>query len=149
MPIRRLFHKVLGFFQTADTQHVAAETSTPPVATPIRRDDRQLREARERAIETLPEFLALLDDPPMADAEFYLKAMFRQDGAGERLWIANVQRRGNEFVGEVSNDPQIVKRLRFGDSVEVRVEDVHDWMVTAGERTYGGHSLELTSRRQD
>ena len=112
----------------------------------IHKDDPEMKAAWQKAREAVPEFIAALDDPALSDADFYVKKRFEQGDLTEHIWLLDVRVEGEEFVGEVGNDPQIVTTIKLGDTARVAMPSISDWMID-GDEMRGGFTVELLQRR--
>ncbi len=89
----------------------------------VEESDPVMNAAIAEAQATLPEWLAVLEDPP-AGYE-YIVFKFPLEG-WEHIWVENVRRDGDVLVGTLSNNPYNEK-YALGDTVRVNLSDVSDW----------------------
>ena len=85
--------------------------------------DPQMAAAIAAAQATLPEWLAVLDNPPEGSDHVVFK--FPLEG-WEHVWVDNVRRQGDMLVGTIANHP-VQEGFDFGDRVMVPLSVVSDW----------------------
>ena len=112
----------------------------------VRSDDDAMAVAVAKARRTLHYFLASLRDPAEGMSYFSVKARFPVDdgaqGEGEHIWLGEAESDGDGNVfGVVGNEPQATKRVRFGQRVGVREDDITDWMIVDHGRLTGGYTI--------
>lgn len=123
-------------------------SNSDPNFTFVEGDDPEMQAAFDKARASVLQFVEKMDDPQFADAEFYVKKRFDQDGLSEHMWLSVVRVEGSEFVGLVGNDPQIVTHVTCGDEARVAFNEISDWMITQGDDMTGGFTVEVLMRRQ-
>lgn len=106
-------------------------------------DDSAMNAAIERAQETLPQFIAALQSPPSAEAQFSIKVRYPYgtSGAAEHLWVSGLTYRDGQFDGIMANEPLYIGGLDLGDAVTVDPADISDWMIVDGDKMYGGFTV--------
>ena len=113
----------------------------------IEETDPQIREAVGKARAGIGEFIAMLKDPRPTVSYFALKARFEERGIIEHVWLNFITYSGNEFEGNVANDPKALRTIMFGRTVRVPVERVSDWMVIDDGYLLGGYTLRVLRGR--
>ena len=100
-------------------------------------DDPEMDAAIAEAQRTLPEFLAVLADPPPGASELQIKFPL---AGWEHIGVDELEHRGDRIVGRLANNP-VEEGYRRGDRVSVPLADVSDWAwrdadgVMQGNRT--------------
>ena len=90
---------------------------------PVEDSDPQMSAAIAAAQATLPEWLAILADPPKG-AEY---VVFKYPlGGWEHIWVDNVRRQGDILVGTLANHP-VQEGHAYGERVLVPISEVSDW----------------------
>ena len=106
---------------------VAAQEAKPnPDADPtiaVSAADAQMNAAIAEAQATLPDFLAVLANPPRGASDISFK--FPLEGY-EHIWVADVRRDGDVLTGQLANNPE-APGWALGDPVRVPLSDVSDW----------------------
>ena len=62
--------------------------------------------------------------------------------AHEQMWINELSFDGDVLVGTLVNEPNWLKSVKVGDSVEVPLEEVSDWMYVINDHAYGGFTVQ-------
>ena len=57
------------------------------------------------------------------------------------VWLNNVQETPDGFVAQVFEIPPTLQGFEIGDQVDVRADDVLDWMINDDGTLYGGYSI--------
>ena len=93
--------------------------------------------AIEEAQRTLPEFLAVLENPPKGVS--YMSFKFPL-GGWEHIWVGNVRFDGSHLTGQLSNVPQQTDWSQ-GDQVRVPLTTVSDWAWLDADGVMRGHHI--------
>lgn len=101
----------------------------------IEADDPVMDAAIAEAQRTLPEFLAVLDDPPRGASEFAIKFPL---GGWEHIWVDNLRHQGDRIVGNLANAPE-QEGHRLGERVSVPLAEISDWAYRAPDGVMQGH----------
>ena len=101
----------------------------------VRTTDAAMNAAIAEAQRTLPQFLALLADPPAGAGDF----SFKYPLAGwEHIWVEGIVRRGNRLTGRLANEP-MEDGFRLGQRVKVPIKQVSDWAYRDARGVMQGH----------
>lgn len=98
----------------------------------VQAQDPAMLRAFEKARVTLDGFLALLEskDPRVNHPSLKVKVV---DGdAIEYFWVTNFSHRGDAFTGRISNAPELVRNVRFGQKIDFPRSAIHDWTYRDG-----------------
>lgn len=101
----------------------------------IEADDTEMNAAKAEAQRTLPEFLAVLANPPAGVGNFGFKYPL---GGWEHIWVDDVRREGNFLTGTLGNDP-VQKGYSLGEKVRVPLNKVSDWGYSTPDGVVQGH----------
>lgn len=115
----------------------------------VSEDDQEMNSAIERAQETLPLFVDAMQSPAHATDLFTIKAKFPYGTgeAAEHMWVSDLTVTEEGFKGILGNEPEYVKDLQMGDAVDVKQENVTDWMILHDGQMLGGFSVHLLRSR--
>ncbi len=130
--IRPLLAALIASFALLATPALAQKVQTNPGADAIIEfsdSDPAMNEAILQARAALPEFLAVLENPP--DGTVGISFKFPLEGY-EHIWVSDVYRVDDTLYGLLSNNPA-APGWALGDGVAVPISDVTDW-------TYGDAS---------
>jgi uncharacterized protein YegJ (DUF2314 family) len=112
-----------------------------PLFMAIPGDDPRLQEAVRKARQTSGYFVASYQSPHEYGIHLF-KAAFPDRDRNAYLWLALVDVRGPTLVGEVFEAPAELK-LKKGQKVEVKLDDIHDWSIRKSGTVIGGFTLRL------
>jgi uncharacterized protein YegJ (DUF2314 family) len=107
-------------------------------ATPQEED---MEKAMDEAVEKLDKFLAVLKAPKKNQDQFAIKFIVEVKDEGELLWLNELKFDKGVFTGKVANQPALAKNLKMGDTVQVKEDDVVDWMYVEDGKLQGGYTI--------
>ena len=76
-----------------------------------------------------------------------VKASFSQQFEGrdepivEHMWINEIGFDGEKIYGTLTNQPHDLTNVKKDDQVEIRLNQISDWMFSIAEKTYGGFTI--------
>ncbi len=112
-------------------------------------DNEQLARAVAKAKETYTQLIAALNKPNVQHHGHSVKKPFDAPTHGrEHIWIIDVTWDGTAFHGTINNEPVDTQLVKFGDRVEVKPEELSDWMYIDGNRVVGGYTLRVLHYQQ-
>jgi uncharacterized protein YegJ (DUF2314 family) len=94
----------------------------------VAKDDTDMAAAMRKARETLPGFLKLARAPQPTMTSFAVKVAVLEGDDAEFFWIAPFEQRKNEFAGRIDNTPQLVKKVKYGQTIRFREDEIVDWL---------------------
>ncbi|MCW3162020.1 YegJ family protein [Chryseobacterium oryctis] len=125
-------------------EHEKLEREGEPDVVYFENSDAEMNSAVQQAQKTLSEFQKALEDNNPNHSNFTLKQRFdTSDGGGEHIWIGEVQLKNGKYFGIVQNEPVDVKTIKLGDSVEVPVERISDWMYYDKNVVKGAYTIKV------
>jgi uncharacterized protein YegJ (DUF2314 family) len=65
----------------------------------------------------------------------------------EHMWVNEISFDGNTIRGTLINEPNELTNIEEGDSVEVSISQVSDWLFGTQSKTYGGFTIHLMRSR--
>lgn len=73
----------------------------------------------------------------------------QQDGQPkvEQMWLSEIDFDGNSISGVLLNSPNWLKSVKQGDSVQVPLRQISDWMYTIGDEVFGAYTVNLMRSR--
>lgn len=105
--------------------------------------DGEMNNAMENANESLDLFQIALQSKNPNYSEFKLKQYIETDEGGEHIWIGDILFKNGKYTGIVQNDPIGTTKIKFGDDVEIPVENVTDWMYYDGDTIRGAFTVKV------
>src|SRR5207249_2155274 len=89
-------------------------------------DEKLMDRAVQKAKGTQSEFVTALKAKRAGTSGFAIKKPFGKER--EHIWLNNVSWNGTVFSAVVNNEPVDTKAVKIGDSVEVKPDELSDWM---------------------
>jgi len=121
--------------------------SDEPIFAAVNLSDPAHRRAIEEAKRSLGEFRKLCELSNQSGALVFVKAEIHEGDHHALLWFSNACPVENGFKADIFEVPSEFRSLKAGQRVEIRVEDVMDWMVNDDGRLQGGFSLRYQRER--
>lgn len=104
--------------------------------------DPAMEDAKAKARATLPQFWAKLERPGPGEEGFSLKvALPYSPRDTEHIWTKDVERKDGKITGVINNRPRDVKTVRLGQRIEIREEQISDWMFMRSGKMVGNYTL--------
>ncbi|MDX1724430.1 MAG: DUF2314 domain-containing protein [Pseudomonas sp.] len=121
-----------AFHATArDTNEVVtADRQNPAVSAAVR-----------QAQAGLTDFLALAAKPPADTRDFRVQVMVEDSNGIETFWITHFRPLEQGFIGELANEPQIVKSVTWGQQLRFTREQITDWGYLKNGRQVGSFTV--------
>ena len=104
-------------------------------------DDPRILSAVEEARCRWPEFVAAFAAQRPGDEQFAVKAGLKQNGHTEYMWITVRKVTDDCVTGLLGNDPVNLPSLKIGDSVNVAIDEITDWLYIRRGEMMGGFSI--------
>lgn len=114
-------------------------------------NDPELEQAKKDALSTLDYFIKTFNyHSSDTTYHFSLKADFIDNGEHEHMWISLNKIENTKFQGLLSNEPQIIKNIKYGDLVTISRDQIEDWILldTKTNNWEGGYSAKILQKRQ-
>ena len=119
--------------------HVSARDSNELVS--AERQDPAISAAVRQAQAGLSEFLALAAKPPADTSGFRVQVMAEDSNGIETFWITPFRPLEQDFIGEVANQPRIVKSVTWGQQLRFTREQITDWGYLKNGRQVGSFTI--------
>lgn len=105
-------------------------------------DDPAMTRAFEKARATLDDFLQLAQAPKQGTEGYALKVAVTDGENTEYFWVGDFEARGDELSGVLNNEPETVKKYKFGERFTFTRDQVVDWtyMEPATPRMHGNYT---------
>ena len=125
---------------TPDSPSTAAAADAPAYVH-VHDADKDVDQAVHRAQDTLAEFTKALTAPQPGQTGFAVKKRCIEGDKCEHIWLADAHFEGKLLCGTVDNIPVDLKKIREGQKVTVRPEEISDWMYLQDGRLVGGYTI--------
>lgn len=138
------FMMVLALFLAAPLSPARAGDDVVQFAT----DDPEMRAAMTAARQSLPAFLSrVLSANTKAPSHVTLKVALQTTKRAQRetgvttevIWVDSIRRKGDRFTARLANAPNMLGKLRLGDTVSFSQEQIRDWGMTGADGRLVGH----------
>jgi uncharacterized protein YegJ (DUF2314 family) len=120
---------------------VSCSDSTADKTIGVEEDDADMKSAIAKAREALPRFWQSFEHPQPGEADFALKVKITDKHGTEHFWASKLERKDGKIMGTIDNDPNIVRRVKMGDRVEIPEADISDWTYLRGDKIVGNYTL--------
>ncbi len=143
-----LMSAMLAFTCTAATGETVQERIKRDAVVMVEPDDPEMALAFRKARETLPAFLALARKPRRTTTNFAVKVVISDDSHDEYFWISRFKEHDGKFSGRIDNTPQLVKTVKFGQTITFTEHDIVDWLYMDRGRMQGNFTLCVLLKRE-
>lgn len=116
----------------------------PPVVL-VKTEDDEMNSAIENAKKTFTkEFhTALLSKNPNY-SNFTIKQKFDlPNDSGEHIWIGDIEYKKGKYSGVIQNEPYEPVGVKLGDTVDVNIEKLSDWMYYDKNIVKGAYTVKV------
>jgi uncharacterized protein YegJ (DUF2314 family) len=110
-------------------------------------NDPEMNAAIDKARNTVQQFIDALKSPLPSQSDFFIKKPFTQGETVEHIWLMNVTFDGKDFHGKISNDPEEISGIKYGDDAVVGVNEISDWMYVQDGKLVGGYTFRVLFSR--
>jgi uncharacterized protein YegJ (DUF2314 family) len=107
----------------------------------VHESDAEMNAAIAKARSTLPSFWALFARPQKGESDFALKVKITDSHGVEHFWCTDLQNDGIRISGVVNNDPNLVTSVKLGQRIEIKPDDISDWLYVRGGKMYGNFTV--------
>lgn len=104
-------------------------------------DDPEMTAAIAKARETLPHFWAVFANPTRGETNFSLKVKITDKQGTEHFWATDIEARDGKTVGTISNEPNVVRRVKLGDRIDIPQADISDWLYLREGKMIGNYTV--------
>jgi uncharacterized protein YegJ (DUF2314 family) len=129
---------------TGDFPESVFEESMAPILSSEGLEE-ELQKATDEAQSRLPEFVSAFERRKKGTI-CGVKAKFQEGDAIEWMWITVEHITDDGFEGRLDNDPGELKKVKAGDRIMVKADEVVDWAITDDNGMRGGFSVEVFQR---
>lgn len=109
---------------------VASERQNPAIAAAVR-----------EAQAGLDGFLQLAENPPANTQGYKVQVMVSDDYGIETFWVLHFRALEKGFIGELANEPRVVKSVTWGQQLHFTREQITDWGYLKNGRQVGNFTI--------
>ena len=62
---------------------------------------------------------------------------------GEHIWINGLHFKNDKLFGIIANEPENSINVKYGDTVQVEIGQLSDWMYIQNGQLIGGYTIKL------
>lgn len=112
------------------------------------KEDEEMNQAVANAKKTLFRFKNAITAKNPHFYNFALKERFNTaGGGGEHIWISEIDYYNGKFYGIVDGQPVSTTDVNFGDTIEVKNDDITDWMYIDNDVVKGAFTTRVLRKR--
>lgn len=115
----------------------------------VKSDDAEMNAAIEKAQKTLDTFLETYKKPQQNETDFVLKVKISDDNGSEHFWVTPFRETDTGFVGTISNTPEIVESVEYGQEYTFKRSDISDWGYLKDGKRIGSFTVCVTFKHMD
>jgi uncharacterized protein YegJ (DUF2314 family) len=133
-----------------DSTQTEDSTNSPEISNPgnpddkvtlVEKDDPDMLAAFAKARSETDNFIAIMS---AGTGEGYsVKVAETDNGQTEYFWLDNLTYANGVFSGTIDNDPDLVKNVKMGQHVDVKKEDIFDWLYMKDGKMYGNYTVRV------
>ena len=123
-----------------------ASNKTPDIVY-VAEDDKEMNAAMEKARKSVDELIKVFKNRKKGQRQFGVKVAIRDGKKVEHFWVQISKFDGKQFVGEIANDPMVVKTVKEGDEIKVAKDKISDWMYVDKDKLVGGYTVRVLRKR--
>ena len=111
-------------------------------------EDVEMNLAIDNAKKTIDKFKTAITSQNPDYYNFALKERFKTDDeGGEHIWISEIQYYDNKYFGIVDGKPISTTEVKFGDTIEVKFQNITDWMYFDKNIVKGAYTTKVLRKR--
>lgn len=105
-------------------------------------DDKEMEAAVAKAVATTNDFMTAFRAQKPGTKNFCLKKPYpTPDGGSEHMWIEISAEGDGVFKGTVANKAEETTKVKMGQQVFVRLDEISDWKYEEGKKLVGGYTI--------
>ncbi|WP_028123163.1 DUF2314 domain-containing protein [Epilithonimonas tenax] len=114
----------------------------------ILKNDSEMNTAIDNARKTIVDFEKAITSKNSNYYHFALKKRFKiGESGGEHIWISNIGYQNNKYYGIVDNLPNSTTGVQLGDTIEIPLEDITDWLYVDKNTVKGAYTTRVLRKR--
>ena len=128
--------------KASDTTSDSSESSgSDDKVTMVDKDDPDMLAAFAKARSETDNFIAVMN---AGTGESYsVKVAVTDNVQTEYFWLDNLTYANGVFSGTIDNDPDLVKNVKMGQHIDVKKEDIFDWLYMKDGKMYGNYTVRV------
>ncbi|HQO39312.1 MAG TPA: DUF2314 domain-containing protein [Spirochaetota bacterium] len=111
--------------------------------------DPEMNNAIKKAQETIGSFWKHYNKPGPNEKDFMIKVKIEDAGGVEHFWCGNIQLKDGAVYGDLWNYPEVVKSVKYGETVKIDPTAISDWMYYRDGKIVGGFTIRVLLKYLD
>jgi len=111
-------------------------------------EDPDMAAAKQKARETLPDFLVLAKTPRPTMEHLSLKIRIEKGDQKEFFWVHPFEQKEGVFSGVVKSKPRFVRNVTYGQHIHFTEAEVADWLYIENGRMKGNYTACAVIKRE-
>ena len=112
------------------------------------KDDQEMNDAIVKSRDSFDEFEKAFESSKEGLNSFAIKVAFRDAiGGSEHIWIVDLTKDGDEYYGNVGNEPESTTEVVYGQHIKIDRSGISDWMYLENNVLRGGNTLRVIRNR--
>lgn len=112
-------------------------------------EDRDMNAAMAKAQASLDDFLKLQANQPDGASDFRVKVKVTDENGSEHLWVTPFRVTADGFSGTVSNEPDVIQSVSFGEEIRFGKGDISDWGYKIDGKQKGSFTVCVLFKHMD
>ena len=142
-----LFFSLLPSCNESKSDKIVKRKDQPDIHI-LKNEDSEMNIAIDAARKTIVEFEKAITSKNPDYYNFALKKRFKiGESGGEHIWISNIGYQNNKYYGIVDNLPNSTTGVQLGDTIEIPLEDITDWLYVDKNTVKGAYTTRVLRKR--
>ncbi|WP_153800858.1 YegJ family protein [Foetidibacter luteolus] len=138
---------LIGLVSCNNNQTTKIERDGEPEIYGVTDTDAEMNGAIKTANQTLAKFNEALKSGNPNFEYFALKTRFNTPDGAEHIWVSNITIKDNKYFGVVDNLPESTTAVKLGDTIQIKDDNISDWMYIDNQRLRGGYTIRVLRNR--
>ncbi len=104
-------------------------------------EDREMNAAFAKARSEIDSFLAIMQSGTASSCS--VKVKITDHDQVEFFWLDDLTYANGFFSGTIDNTPDLVKNVKMGQKIDVKKEDIFDWLYMKDGKMYGNYTVRV------
>jgi len=107
----------------------------------VEKDDPDMLAAFAKARGETDNFIAIMT--AKTGDSYSVKVGVTDGDQTEYFWLDNLTYADGVFSGTIDNDPELVKNVKMGQAINVKKEEIFDWLYMKDGKMYGNYTVRV------
>lgn len=138
---------LIGIVSCNNRQTTKIERESQPDIYGVLGTDAEINKSIKTANKTLDKFNEALKSGNPDFEYFALKTRFNTPNGGEHIWVSNIILKDSKYFGVIDNLPESTTDVKLGDTIQIKNDNISDWMYIDNQKLRGGYTLRVLRNR--